>query len=187
MKIFLLIQENFAIMGISSHQSNTVILATAISSIGFGCAFIFGVAITFKVNIDSIYTNFTLIGITLVFVIFNWRVANFFDFIKDFIKDLVISSSKPSKKICEFSSNQQFSLCTSERNITNLLGLEHPASKEIHEKLNQNVENSSKLIYLVLVKVIPQCMICPKFMANLYAYWAADLANDALELPFPMW
>lgn len=67
------------------------------------------------------------------------------------------------------------------------LGHDYPASMALYTKTNEKVEKVTELIYLVVVKVTPVCVVFPKFLASLNLYLTTDLGNDALELPLPMW
>lgn len=73
------------------------------------------------------------------------------------------------------------------KTILKILGLECPTSKAVYKNTNQLVEKISDIPSAILVKVMPQCVIGPKFVISFAKYFATDLNNGAFELPLTWW
>lgn len=67
------------------------------------------------------------------------------------------------------------------------LGLGNPESMTIYVEAIQRIEKVCEIIYCVVVKVTPACVVLPKFFASLLNYCTTDLGDEALVLPLLMW
>lgn len=67
------------------------------------------------------------------------------------------------------------------------LGLDNPESMTIYVEAIQRIETVCEIIYFVVVKMTPACVVFPKFFASLINYFTTDLGDEALVLPLLMW
>lgn len=66
-------------------------------------------------------------------------------------------------------------------------GLPHKIAGPMYEKTNRQIENLTEIIFFVIVRVTPICLVLLKCITSLFVYFTTDLKNNALELPLPMW
>lgn len=57
----------------------------------------------------------------------------------------------------------------------------------MYQKRGRQIEMLTEIIFFVIVKVTPICLVLLKCVTTVYVYFTTDLENDALELPLPMW
>lgn len=57
----------------------------------------------------------------------------------------------------------------------------------IYVEINERVEKICEIIYFIVAKMTPACVVFPKFFGCLLVYFTTDLGSEALVLPLPMW
>lgn len=67
------------------------------------------------------------------------------------------------------------------------LGSKYADSKKIYDQTIQKMEKWSKIIYLGISRVLPICLMLPKFIISFSLYYTTDLDRGAFILPFPTW
>lgn len=66
-------------------------------------------------------------------------------------------------------------------------GSKYRKLKALYSKMNGRVENWSKIINLILAKIVPICLTLPNAIFSFFNYFATDLGNDAFVLTIPTW
>lgn len=66
-------------------------------------------------------------------------------------------------------------------------GKQFEESGPMYQKTGRQVEKLTELLFFVIVKILPQCLVVLKCVTRYFVYFTSDFNNDAFELPFPMW
>lgn len=67
-----------------------------------------------------------------------------------------------------------------------ILALKFTASKSIFYGTVQFEHKLSKIIFLIVVKITPGCVMLPFAVYSYFTYFAIDLGDDAFDLVAPM-
>lgn len=67
------------------------------------------------------------------------------------------------------------------------LGCKYPQSKRFFSTTRHQIERSSEIIFVVIVKIALQCLILPKCVVSFAVYFITDSGRDSFELPLPLW
>lgn len=187
MKIFQIIQQNYAVMGVISpppncnHPFNFMNLLTLFSFIQLG----FGTwsFLLFKAETFSDYTEalFVCTAVILGILTFENIVIKAVKFV-DLIRNLESSIEKRELLKMKWRSGEQ--------SIMKIIfsGLVNKRSKELFEAVNIRLEKWSSIVILIFVKVTIPCVVTPKLATSYFLYFATDAGRDAFVLPHPtMW
>lgn len=68
-----------------------------------------------------------------------------------------------------------------------LLGIQFDESGPMYQKTGRQVEKLTEILFFVIVKIMPQCLVLLKCITRYFVYFTSGFNNDAFELPFPMW
>lgn len=63
----------------------------------------------------------------------------------------------------------------------------NPKTKEIFDKIGFQIEECSKIGYIIVEKLTPFIWILPKAIICYLQYFTTDLGDDAFELPLYFW
>lgn len=199
MKIFRTIRKEFAIVGIGNPSNRSsqkwaftkqiicglLLCFTIVSQL----LYIFYVANGFMENIEAICTFSASIIMVVGFLALVLKRKLLFKSI-DKLEKLVVSSKScfwtnvhaildkiKSNKI-SFPKINQF-WCVS--------GRKDPKSKAFFIKTDRQVEQLSKIVYTVVMKVAVQLILLPKCIVSFGTYFFTDSGSDSFELPFRLW
>ena len=68
-----------------------------------------------------------------------------------------------------------------------ILGSKYPASKEIYEKTNNQVEKISELIFYLILKISLQFIMLPIFIGGIIVCVTTEFKSDSYMSPIAMW
>lgn len=155
------IQMSFLMLGYSILSNIVFIFFTA------------NVTLMDRVKVFCIISELTKLGICLAAVV--QRQKKLFGIIENVEK--LANESKLYINLCFWN---KF-----EKKISS--GLKYETSKAIYEDTHRQAEKMCSILYFGFVRVLPQCVIWPKFVLSFVKYFATDLNGDAFELPIPVW
>lgn len=187
MKIFTVIQKNYAILGINnsskqSTQEDPTNKRILFGFLLFGCVigsqliYISRVAsgfMEYMVCISSISSS-ALTIISFAAVVF--QEHKLFECI-DRMEKLVDSSE--TFMVWMQMQIQHYFIAFS--------GCKYPQSRTFFLKINQQVERLSELIFMWVMKILLPFEVLPKSLACFGIYFLTDVGRDSFELPFPIW
>lgn len=181
MKIFETIRNNLVTFGFNSHESHLFNGKIAIGILLFGLTLLSNVV--FISSIDDVilmdYVNsFSLISTLAELGICSATIGLQQTELFELIERLEVPINRSNSNIHFLETFDWF--------IKNL-GLKYETSNAIHEGTNRQIEKISGILYIGLVKVLPQCIIWPVFLISFVKYFATDLNADAFELPLAWW
>lgn len=64
---------------------------------------------------------------------------------------------------------------------------QHPKSKQIFADANEKIENFTKFIFFVSIKMTFPGVMLPTFVISYLNYFTTDLGGEAFTLAFPIW
>lgn len=187
-KLFRTIQTNFALLGISSHQSvqqcpfNVRNLLT-IFSIGFSAISttinLLYIASSFKEYADSVYVTSSAVLTFVIYLLFVWKMRLIFELVDDLEKTCNESEKLWMTKI---------NIVAKRVRKEYVSGLELQSSNRIYHRIGSQVEKWTEFIISSAMKVCLPGVILPTFIISYVTYFATDLSNeDAFQLAFPHW
>lgn len=68
-----------------------------------------------------------------------------------------------------------------------ILGCKYLKSKAMFQKTGQRVEKVCEIVFMVIMKIIVQLIMLPKFGISFGTYFLTDAGSNSFELPFPLW
>lgn len=195
MKIFRIIQKQYAIVGIGPYEQFTqkcpVNGREFLGFLLFGCliltqlVYIYRVASSFMEYIVCICS---VSGGIIVFVCFAAIVfgkISLFECI-GWIENLIEISKMQSYRnylykwfILNTISFQTLKSFTS--------GCKYPISEAFFFKANQQIERLSEIVFMAMLKVLLQLLLLPKCIASFGIYFTTDSGSDSFQLPIPLW
>lgn len=185
MKILQTAQENLSYLGISWYYSiqqypinvrNVTAFLTLGSSAAMDCVYLCWVATTFQEYTDSVFTFSSIFSGTTIFACVIWRMRLVLDCINQIEK--IANESEIAAPIDRMGVIEYFCLFP---------GLECAASEVLYDEINSKGEKWSKTIITVIMAVVPQGLLFPKFLLSYYFYYTTEMDSDAFQMPFPSW
>lgn len=199
MKLFQTVREYIHAVGINQSDRFSGKIFKASFLYGFNsilnCAFLFHKAKTYRQYTDDIFMTSATIIISISFITVIVKMSRLFKFINRC--ERISEKSTSNKRTPTHTTDTQhtsvyyviaWSIFNEVKNrfLSNSV-LEYPASKIIYDETNQRIENWTRVIYFIIMKVTPVCWIMPKFAISIFMYFTTDMGRDALKLPIPMW
>lgn len=165
MKIFQSIQKCFAVLGIEPPQF--------VQNHSF--------------NLNNVLTFVILVQVIISNNVYLFRgAANFKDFTNAFYWATTLTVAGVNFTIIFWKMMKMFDFIANLEKIIRKR-LANTSSKTIYETANHQVEKRSEKIIFVLKKVALPCFMFPPCFISYFLYFTTDLANDAFQLPSPMW
>lgn len=136
-------------------------------------------------RLDIAYRISVEILIIIYYTIFWFKMGEFFQ-ILDMCEKIIDKSKRASI-------NDIHRLrCTKFSFQLVILGSKYLNSKSFYNKIGEQIQKWSEILYLGIMKISLPVLILPKIMISIYMYmtmhWMCfSWENDAIELPFQMW
>lgn len=194
MKILQVVKKHYEILGVRS--SNLIVRKYRFNEriflgfLLFGCVIIsefrytFYVASGFMQCMEGIGVSTGCLIILVGFTAIVFRKTTLFENI-DKLEKLINTSEIFSNHIFyRWARGMQFH---SETEIIFLGSISISESKALFSKTCQRVEQLSETVFTWIMKIYLQCLILPKCIKSLFAYFITDSGNDSFQLSFPMW
>lgn len=184
MKLFQIIQDNFAFVGISSNQpywnaesAKTLFIFSLFTALG--AMFLFFKANTFLEYTMNIYVTTAVLGTGISFLAMLHRKETLFELI-DRLEEFVDESEL--KTFYSF-----FVVMMDFGDIKKSSESIDPASAAAFKETNRLVKRSCEIGHFVLVKVSPTCTVLPQAIISYVIYWTTNAGSEAFGLPFLFW
>lgn len=182
MKLFQIVQKNFALLGICSNESRlnrkSVMIFLAFGlAINFGILFLFFKANTSLEYTNNIYMTTVMILSCIAFAIMLLKKGKLFKLIAK-IEEFFDES--------EYTDREKDPLITSKLLIF-FSGSKKPESEAIHVETNRIAEKWCEIGHFAIAKVTPICLIFPKIIISYVIYFTTNAGNEAFELPLLFW
>lgn len=190
MKIFRVVQQHYAILGVSSsHQPNQKYRLNRREVFSFfilGClmishfVYIFRVASGFMEYMECICSTSTCIIAAICFAAVVFRKTTLFERVGD-IEQFIDASESVFKLLLVV-------LPILYPNIWfGFLGCKNQRSRRFFLKTNRQVERLCKFVFKAEVKFVLNFALLPKCIVSFGIYFLTDSGNESLKLPIPLW
>lgn len=186
MKVFNLIQKNYAVVGIITPTgrnafNNRILLGFFL----FGLIFVSQVVLFLYVSdglTEYMESGCSLSATILLFVCFSANIfknSTLFECIHN-IERLIDTS----KLFFDPFEHEKIHSKTEKPFIS---GCKYAKSKQFFLKTNRQVERLSEIVITLIVKIVVQIMMLPKAIISFATYFATGSGSESFEIPYPMW
>lgn len=182
MKLFEIVQENFALLGFSPNQprfnSKSAMVFLFIGLAAILCAlFLFFEASTFIEYVNTFYTTSVAIACNIIFATLLFKKEKLLQTIYD-LQEFVDKSELPHRTGTKTFDNL-FVFTISES--------ENAASKATYNETIRFIEKWSKIGYFAVAVMSPVCVVLLPATIRYVVYFTTTAGNDAFVLPFLLW
>lgn len=190
-KVFQLIQENLAILGIDRNAAmkthpfnmkNLIALQAINLNIICTVMYIIVEVNTFFIIMQCIYEFSVNVSVLLIALVILLKLKESYACIDDC--DSLVNASKNECSLSWWN----WSWWNKNKNFFTILSeLKYSASQSIFKEANQRVEKLSNIVFFLMVKITPGVVFLPSFIYSFIIYFAIDSENDPFTLPISFW